>query len=55
MVGFYATGDYEPRQVRKEAAVSSIRSVPWSCLAGTDPQRQPPVQESRASARLTEN
>jgi hypothetical protein len=27
IIGFYATGGYEPRQVRKEAAVSSISSV----------------------------
>jgi len=27
IVGFYAAGGYEPRQVRKEAAVNSISSV----------------------------
>jgi len=34
IVGFHATGGYEPRQVRKEAAVSGTSGVPWSRLAG---------------------
>jgi len=31
-IGSYATEAYEPRQVRKKAAVSSHFRVPWDCL-----------------------
>jgi NADPH-dependent 2,4-dienoyl-CoA reductase/sulfur reductase-like enzyme len=51
MVGFHATGGYEPRQVRKEAAVSGIFGVPWSCLAGASWQKQ--LLDLRVESRCT--
>ncbi len=33
-VGSHATGIREPRQIRKEAAVSEPFCVPWGCLIG---------------------
>jgi len=50
--GSCAAGTCEPRQVRKEAAVSRLSRVPQGCLAGAGLRKVPPGSgRSRRSAR----